>query len=71
MLHGTNLILIDHTCYSILIVEKYYNMTIIIDNVQLVVQGLKIIAGQDVSTQRIKCDNSGAQCYNMTVNVFF
>ncbi|CAI4221286.1 unnamed protein product [Auanema sp. JU1783] len=30
--------------------------------------GLKVIAGQGVGTNTINCENSGAQCYNMTAN---
>ncbi|GMT27804.1 hypothetical protein PFISCL1PPCAC_19102 [Pristionchus fissidentatus] len=29
--------------------------------------GLKVIAGQTVGGQTIKCDSSGAQCYNATI----
>ncbi|KAK6010167.1 hypothetical protein OSTOST_24830 [Ostertagia ostertagi] len=31
-------------------------------------EGLKLIAGQSVGTETIRCDNSQAYCYNMSAN---
>ncbi|KAK5965892.1 hypothetical protein GCK32_005152 [Trichostrongylus colubriformis] len=43
-------------------------MTMTSPIVMEVEEGLKLIAGQSVGTETIRCDNSQAYCYNMSAN---